>query len=115
MNAIPAWITMIILLGALITTWFLIIRKPMRNLLSVNSYISPARAFYTRAFIMIVSLGALASVVELDAPDSDQAGMECVWWAVENLEPVLWSTALFSMGFVLMLTILYAVLGRYHD
>jgi predicted permease len=41
--------------------------------------------------------------------------MEWVWWTVDGLKPVCWSVLGILMGYVLLLTILYAVLGRYRE
>ena len=41
--------------------------------------------------------------------------ISCGWWAVDGLDWVFWSASLFLIGYVLLLTILFAVLGRYRD
>jgi len=43
------------------------------------------------------------------------AAMEYAWWVVNRLEPAFWAAALFLIGYVVLLTILFAVLGRYRD
>ena len=97
-----------------------LVAKPMRALLGANSYMAPGQAFYVRAFALAVYLGTLATVVGRSVPGPEEgkesmALMEYVWWVAEGLEPAFWSMALFLMGFVILLTIVLAVLGRYRD
>ena len=42
-------------------------------------------------------------------------GMEYVWWVVGGLENAFWSIGIFLLVYVLLLTILFAALGRYRD
>jgi len=97
---------------------FLLVR-PMRALLSSNAHLAPAESFYLRAFALTVMLGALAAVVGRSMPSPEKGksmtAMEYVWWVVGGLEPAFLSIALFLMGYVVLLTILFAVLGRYRD
>jgi predicted cation transporter len=91
------------------------VRSPMRKLLEVNSYISPAKEFYLRAFSVLVFLAALAVVSKTDTPESGKAFMEYVWWVVKATQPIF---SAFSFGLIVyaaLLTILFAVLGRYRD
>ncbi len=119
MPTLIAWIILAVLAVSASVTVVCLIAKPMRNLLGANSYMAPAQSFYVRAFALAASLGALATIADKNIPCPDQrksmAAMEYVWWVVDGLEPVFWSVALFLMGYVLLLTILFAVLGRYRD
>ena len=119
MSMLIAWIVLAILAVGVAVTIVYLIRKPMRALLSANSYIAPAQDFYVRAFALTASLVALATITGISIPCPDQrksmAAMEYVWWAMDGWEPLFWSIALFLMGYVLLLTILFAVLGRYRD
>ena len=96
-----------------------LIAKPMRVLLRANSYMAPAQTFYVRAFALALCLGALAAVVGTSLPKPEQgksmAAMEYVWWVANGLAPAFWSISLFLFGFVVILTIVLAVLGRYRD
>ena len=119
MSMLIAWIVLAVLaIGAAIATVCLM-AKPIHRLLGANSYMAPAQSFYVRAFAVAASLGALATIAGRDIPCPDQrksmAAMEHVWWVVEGLEPAFWIIALFLMGYVVLLTILFAVLGRYRD
>ncbi len=93
------------------------IRKPMCDLLKVNSYISPAMKFYLRSFYLIILLAILAVLAAAQGPSAEQSQnfMQCVWWAASHLSSVLWSILLTIGGYALLLTILFAVLGRYRD
>ena len=119
MPMLIAWIVLAVVAIAVAVAVVCLIARPMRALLAANSYISPAQGFYMRAFALAASLGALATIAGRQMPCGDQkksmAAMEYVWWVVGGLEPAFWSIALFLMGYVLLLTILFAVLGRYRD
>ena len=117
MTALIVWIVLVLLAGAVCVAVILAIQKPMSELLKANSYISPASKFYLRSFCLVIFLAALASIVAAGGPCAKQSKsfMQCVWWVVDNLSPVLWSATLSLGGYVLLLTILFAVLGRYHD
>jgi hypothetical protein len=94
-------------------------RRPMTELLRSNSYLAPGAAFYVRSFTLIIALGALATMAGLSLPcpkqSAEMAPMEWAWWLAGRLEPVFLTGALFLLGYVLLLTILFAVLGRYRD
>lgn len=90
-----------------------LVAKPMRFLLGANSYMAPAQRFYVRAFAMVIYLSTLASVLDREFPPPND--MEYVWWVADGLKPAFWSMSLFLLGFVVLLTIVLAVLGRYRD
>ena len=115
-----AWIVMAALVIVAAAIIICMIAKPMRALLGANSYMAPAKSFYVRAFGLTVFLGALASIVgrqPLAAAEGQghRAAMEYVWWVAGGLGSAFWSIALFLAGYVLLLTVLFAVLGRYRD
>jgi hypothetical protein len=87
----------------------------MRELLEANSYVSPAKAFYLRAFTILVFLAALATVSEVDIPGPDKAFMEYVWWIVDAANPAFWALSIWVFAYAVLLTILFVVLGRYRD
>jgi hypothetical protein len=89
----------------------------MRDLLSTNSYITPARKFYLRTFALVLFLATLGIVVAAGKPCDEQSKsfMPCVWWVFDGLEPVLWTVTLALGAYVVLITILFAVLGRYRD
>jgi len=91
------------------------VRRPMRRLLEANSYIVPAGSFYLRTFSVLVFLAALAAISKADAPDTDKAFMEYVWWIVGALQPFFMALGFWLMGYVALLTLLFVVLGRYRD
>jgi len=117
MTALIFWIALMLLACAVCVAVIFAIQKPMSELLKANSYISPARKFYLRSFslvILLATLGVIAAAEGLCAEQS-KSFMQGVWWVVDNLSPVLWSATLSLGGYALLLTILFAVLGRYHD
>jgi len=91
------------------------VRRPMRDLLETNSYISAARDFYLRSFTVLVFLAALATICETDAPAGDKALMEYIWWVVDAAQPVFFVLSLWLIGYAAILTVLFVVLGRYRD
>ena len=109
------WIVLVALTGVVCVAVICAVRRPMRELLEANSYISPAKSFYLRAFAVLVFLAALATVCETDAPTNDKAFMEYVWWIVGALQPTFWALSLWLMGYVALLTLLFMILGRYRD
>lgn len=117
MATLIVWIALVLLAGSVCVAVILAIQKPMSELLKANSYISPAGKFYLRSFCLIIFLATLAVIVAAGGPCAEQSKtfMQCVWWVVDHLSPVLWSATLSLGGYILLLTILFAVLGRYHD
>jgi len=119
MNGFVAWIALAAAAGALVAVVAGVMRKPMQGLLTANRHMAPAAKFYGRAFVIVISLAALAAVVGTDVPCAQQAEekafMGWVWWTADGLEPVFWSLSGFLMGYVLLLTIVFGVLGRYRD
>ncbi len=119
MSMLIAWIVMAIIAIGLAVTITYLIRKPMRRMLGANSYIAPAQGFYVRTFTLAASLVALATIAGRSMPCPDQRksmkAMEYVWWVMDGWEPLFWGIALFLIGYVVLLTIVFAVLGRYHD
>ena len=119
MSMLIAWIVLAAMTLGVVVAAVCLIRKPMRALLGANSYIAPSQDFYVRAFALVLSLSALAAIAGRDMPCPDQkksmVAIEYIWWVLDGLEPAFWSIALFLMGYVVLLTILFAVLGRYRD
>ena len=119
MPMLIAWIVLAALAIAVAVAVTCLIAKPMGTMLGSNSYMAPGRKFYVRAFAVAASLAALATIAGRNIPAADKgesmAAMEYVWWVVGGLQPAFLSIALFLMGYVVVLTILLAVLGRYRD
>jgi len=93
----------------------LLLKKPMQQILSVNSFIQPAKVFYLRTFKLIIFLVALASVAETNLPGKDKAFMEYVWWITDSLQEPLFYLAVWIMLYAAMLTVLFVVVGRLRD
>jgi len=117
MVALVIWIVLALLAAAVCLIVIGAIRKPMNELLSANSYVSPARGFYVRSFCLIIFLATLATIISAGGPCAEQSKtfMEGVWWIVDSLSPVLWCATVSLGGYALLLTILFAVMGRYRD
>lgn len=93
----------------------LLLKKPMGQILSANTFIEPAKVFYLRTFKLIIFLVALASVVEADLPAKDKAFMEYVWWITSSLKEPLYYLAIWIMLYAAMLTVLFVVMGRLRE
>ena len=119
MECMIAWLALAALSAVLVVVVVGLVVRPMRMLMTANSHLSPAALFYVRAFVIVMALAGLASTLSVDTPCPTQAAekgfMEWVWWVVEGLRPVAWVVSGFLMGYALLLTILYGILGRYRD
>jgi hypothetical protein len=117
MTGLLAWIGLVVLAVGFSVGVALIMRRPMLGLLTANTCLAPAARFYWRAFVLVVLLAALAAAAGTGLPCEKQAEntMTLVWWTAAHIQPMWWSVAGFLMAFVLLLTILFAVLGRYRD
>ena len=117
MNGLLAWIGLAVMAGGLVAVIVSLVRKPMNSLLTANSWLAPSARFYVRAFVLVMVLAAAAAVVGRGPPCEQQSAtfMASVWWAVDHLENICWTGMGVLLGYVLLLTILYAVLGRYRD
>ncbi len=115
MVALIVWLVLVALTVVVCVAVICAVRRPMCGLLEVNSYISPAKSFYLRAFTVLVFLAALAAVSKTDTPDTDKAFMEHVWWIAEALQPTFSALCLVIIAYATLLTILFVVLGRYRD
>lgn len=115
MVGLIAWLVLVVVTGIVCVAVISAVRRPMRELLEVNSYISPARSFYLRAFSILVFLAALAAVSQTDIPESGKAFMEYVWWVVKGTHPVFSALSLGLIAYAAVLALLFVVLGRYRD
>jgi len=113
MIGLLVWLVLVALTVVICVVVVFAVRRPMCELLEANSYILPAKRFYLRSFTVLVFLAALATVCETDTPGSDKAFMEYVWWVVDAAKPVLFSLSFWLIGYAVMLTVLFVVLGRY--
>jgi hypothetical protein len=117
MYALSFWAILAVLSAVVYIAVVCVVRKPMADLLKVNSYIAPAANFYLRSFYLIVLLAVLAVLAEAQGPSAEQLQdlMRCVWWVASSLSSVFWAVLLSIGSFVALVTILFAVLGRYRD
>ena len=113
---------------------FVLVYPPMRRMLGVNSALRATRSFYGRTFFIVMLLAAWMPILEsMDLPtaSSDQAAeegaeavaeaaetpavMETVWNVADDLENVCLSVGIFLLAYVVVLTIVYAAVGRIRD
>jgi len=106
---------------------FVLVYPPMRRMLGVNSALRATRSFYGRTFFIVMLLAAWMPILEsmnLPTASSDKAAeaagetpafMETVWDVADDLENVCLSVGIFLLAYVIVLTIVYAALGRIRD
>jgi len=112
---------------------FVLVYPPMRRMLDVNSALRATRSFYGRTFFIVMLLAAWMPILEsLDVPAAESAKegaepgafhlslpelaeLEAVWDVAGNLEDVCLSVGIFLLAYVVVLTIVYAALGRIRD
>ena len=111
----------ILILAALVLVIVVVclMRRPAAALLTSNAYMAPAVKFYGRGFLLVLSLAVLAGLayVNFSGPAASDAGhgMAWVWWGATELRSILSSVCLIVGGYVVLLTILFVVLGRYRE
>ncbi len=96
MVVLMVWTALVLLACAVCVAIIFATRKPISELLKANSYISPVRKFYLRSFLLVIfsaTLGVIVIAGGLCAKQS-KCFMECVWWVVDNLSPILWSVGM---------------------
>ncbi len=115
---------------------FLLVWLPMRRLLGANSRLKRARPFFVRTLLLVLLLGAIAPAIDksLDLDGKSKAAkattqaqtaaadtlehedfMQAVWQAAGELEGSFIAAGLYLFGFVVIMAILAATLGKYRD
>jgi len=113
---------------------FVLVYPPMRRMLGVNSALRATRSFYGRTFFIVMLLAAWMPILEsMDLPtaSSDQAAeegaeaaveaaetpafMEVVWNVADDMDEACLSVGIFLLAYVVVLTIVYAAVGRIRD
>jgi hypothetical protein len=115
MVGLTVWFVLVAVTVVVCLAVIVAVRKPIRQLLEVNSYISPAKSFYLRVFTVLMFLAALATVSQTKVPAGDKALMEYLWWVVDAVQPFFLVLSFWLIGYAAMLTVLFVVLGRYRD
>jgi hypothetical protein len=94
----------------------LLVRKSLRSLLDDVVALPSGTTFYTRILVIgvffIALSGALGTAFDLK---KEAAFMEYVWKIARGLSSTFGLTCLFLTGYLLILTILVAVLRRRHE
>ena len=114
-----AWIVLATIIVTVAAFAFLLVRKPINDLLGGNPSLAPIRSFYLRSLGLILTYAALACGAGASLPSSEQRTswqpMEAIWWAANSAQPALWAAIVFLLIYVVLLSVLYMVLGRKHD
>jgi hypothetical protein len=93
---------------------FLLVRGPMKRLFGANTQLGHARAFFLRVLLILLILGAIYPVIGVGI-GGHGTFMECVWEIADELQGSVLAVSLYLAGFVLMITILVATIGRDRD
>lgn len=110
------YLVLFVLAAAVGLVLFLLVWRPARKLLSANDRLLAARPFFIRTLFLLIMIGAIAPVIgETAGAGADAAFMEHVWQAAGQLQETVIFSGLYLFGFVLVLTILAASLGRFRD
>ncbi len=95
---------------------FLLLVGPMSSLLGANSRLKKARSFFMMALFIVLILGGIAPVIDVNLDMGEDApAMEYVWNAAQKLQTTMIYLALFLFGFCIVMTVLAASLGRHDD
>lgn len=110
------YLVLFALAAGLGTLVFVLVWLPMSRLLSANSRLKQAKPFFVRTLMLIMLLGAIGPVVgtELNLPKT-AAPMEYIWQAAGELQGSFIAVGLYLFGYVVIMTILAAALGKYRD
>ena len=91
----------------------LLVRKSLRDLLDDTVKLPSGTTFYTRILLIGLFLIALAATVETNFNLKEgSAFMEYVWKVGDGLSSAFGNICLFLAGYLLLITILVAVLRR---
>ena len=114
-----AWIALATIVVTVAVIAFLLVRKPINDLLGSNAALAPIRRFYLRSLGLVLTYAALACGVGASLPSSEQRQswqpMEAIWWAANSSQPALWAAIVFLLIYVVLLSVLHMVMGRKHD
>ena len=95
---------------------FLLVWLPMRRMLGANDRLKQTRPFFVRTLLLVMLLGAIAPVIGDEVNlSAGSATMEYVWQAAGMLGTTCMVLAIYLFGFVVVMTILAASLGKYRD
>ena len=95
---------------------FLLLWRPARKLLMINSRLGEARAFFVRVLFVMLLLAALSVAAgKTFSLGKDAAFMEYVWRAAGDLNGVFAWCAAVVAGYAIVLMVLVVGLGRQRD
>jgi uncharacterized membrane protein len=94
---------------------YLLLRTSLRRLLDDTVQLPAATGFYLRSFLVMLLLAALAEVVDFVRLKPDSAPMDYVWTVADGLGKVLTDIYIALLAFLVLITVLVAVLRRRHE
>jgi len=112
------WATVILFLLSLIVMLVVIstLRRHLYDLVNETVKLPSAAIFYVRTFAISVIFLTLATIVTCEFKfKANTPFMEYVWGIAGELEDVFRYISLFLLGYLLLITILVAVLKRKHE
>ena len=103
---------MAMLVGLLV---FMLVVRPLKNLLSGNKALERAQGFFVRMLLVIMVIGSIGPVIGSGGTKEGQKFMEFLWQQAGQLGDSLVVIGLYLFGFVVLMTVLAATLGRNRD
>lgn len=95
---------------------YALLRRSLASLLDEVINLPSGTTFYSRLFLIGLVFIALSSVLDVTFElSANSVFMEYVWKVADGLSAVFGFMSLFLFGFLVLLTILVAVLRRRHD
>lgn len=115
----PSWIAIVALVVfgiAAAVIAFMVMRGPVRDLITRTIGLDPATKFYERVLILGLVYIALATAFGASFEQRQkQAFMTTVWDVVNNLDSLLYWLVGFIALYLVLITIIVAAYGRRHD
>jgi hypothetical protein len=110
---IYGFVILLILALATALVVHLLVRKSLRDLLDTTVKLPAGTAFYTRILVIGLYLISLGAAVQTNFNlEEGSAVMEYVWKVGDGLASAFGNICLFIAGYLLLITILVAVLRR---
>lgn len=113
-NIIGLVVLVIISIGSALLVYALV-QKQLSKLLDKVIRVKAGTVFYIRIFFIGLVLIALSAAMDVEFSLKQGAKvMEYVWKVADGLSAVFGQTTLFIFGYLILVTILIAVLGKKH-
>jgi cbb3-type cytochrome oxidase subunit 3 len=113
---ISGFVVLLIISIAIALIVYALARKSLRSLLEEVVKLPSGTTFYMRLFLIGLVFIALSSALDVQFDLKEKAAfMEYVWRVADGLSSTFGITCLFIVGYLLLITILVAVLRKRND